>query len=312
MFLSSLAVWHPEKRLTNQDLAATLDTSDEWIVERVGIRERRMVGAEMRVHELGVEAARRALAGTDPQQVDLVLCAPSYSNYHVPATANLVAAELGCTAAAAFDLRVGCSAFVFALHTLRGLFSMGSHRVALLVIPEALTHATDYTDRSTSVLFGDAAFACIVTADPPEGLGLRVSDTLVGSRSSGWTAVQIPVGGVIQQDGAAVQAFAIKKMAEVVDETLRRNGLSVSETDYLVGHQANLGILTRVATRTGFAAEKNLTNVELFGNCGGASAPSVLAQHVGAFRDGQRIVVATVGTGLSWGGALLVVEERDG
>jgi 3-oxoacyl-[acyl-carrier-protein] synthase III len=312
IYLSSLAAWHPEEVLTNEDLSAMVDTTDAWIVDRVGIRERRQAPSHMRVHQLGVRAAGLALAYTDAASLDLVLCAPSFADYHVPATANLIASETGCTAAAAFDIRVGCSAFVFALHTLRGLFATGGHRRALLVIPEALTHATDYSDRSTCILFGDAAFACIVTPDPPAGLSFRVADTLVGSRSRSWTAVQIPVGGTIAQDGPAVQAFAIKKMSEVVESLLCRNALTADRADYLVGHQANLGILTRVAERTGFTPPKHLTNIELFGNCGGASAPCVLAQNAHRFRHDERIVVATVGTGLSWGGALLLTHHSDG
>ena len=310
MFISSLAAWHPEEVLTNAALSAMVDTSDAWIVERVGIRERRRCPPDMAVHALGARAAALALRGHDPGGVDLVLCAPSITDYHVPATANLVADAVGCGDAPAFDLRAGCSAFIFALHTLRGLLATGAHRCALLVIPEAYTHATDYTDRSTCVLWGDAAFACIVTPDRPSGLSLEVVDTTVGSRSKDAPAIEVPVGGTFRQDGHAVQAFAIKKMAEVVETTLRRSNLTAAQTGYFIGHQANLGILTRVATRTGFSPQRHLTNVERFGNCGAAGAPSVLAQYVDRFRDGDRIVVATVGAGLSWGGALLVARNQ--
>lgn len=306
MFISSLSTWYPDEVLTNAALATMVDTSDEWIVERVGIRERRRTPPDMAVHELGARAAARALAGYDPREVDLVVCAPSIADYHIPATANLIAAAVGCGDAPAFDLRAGCCGFIYALHVLRGLLLGGAHRRVLLVIPEAYTHATDYTDRATCILWGDASFACLVTAERPDAPYLRVVDTFIGSRSKDAAAIQVPVGGTFRQDGHAVQAFAIKMMTEVVESTLQRNDITAADVSYLVGHQANLGILTRVAARTGFGPEKHLTNIEQFGNCGAAGAPSVLAAHAGRFREGERIVVATVGAGLSWGGALLV------
>jgi 3-oxoacyl-[acyl-carrier-protein] synthase-3 len=297
--------------LTNAALAAMVDTSDEWIVERVGIRERRRSAPDMPVHALGACAARLALSGCAPGTVDLVVCAPSIVDYHIPATANLVAAAVGCADAAAFDLRAGCSGFVYALHVLRGLLDGGGHRRALLVIPEAYTHVTDYTDRASCVLWGDAAFACLVTAARPDAPYLEVADTFIGSRSDAVRAIEVPVGGTFRQDGHAVQAFAIRTMTEVVETALRRGGLTAADAAYLVGHQANLGVLTRVAARTGFAPERHLTNIERFGNCGAAGAPNVLAEHAHRFRTGERIVVATVGAGLSWGGALLVAGGRE-
>lgn len=310
MFLSSLAVWYPDEVLTNADLAAMVDTSDAWIVDRVGIRERRRSSPDMPVHVLGARAAVQTLADHDPAAVDLVVCAPSISDYHIPATANLVGAAVGCGDAAAFDLRAGCSGFVFALHVLRGLIG-SAHQRALLVIPEAYTHATDYQDRSTCVLWGDAAFACLVTPQPPPGRSFQVLDTFIGSRSKDATAIEVPVGGWFRQKGGAVQTFAIRKMTEVVQTVLDRQGLAAADVGYLIGHQANLGILTRVAERTGFTSRQHLTNIELFGNCGAAGAPAVLAQNARGFQDGDRIVVATVGAGLSWGGAMLVARDSD-
>lgn len=308
MFLSRLAVWYPDEVLTNADLAAMVDTSDAWIVERVGIRERRRSPPELPVHRMGARAAEAALAGFDRERVDLVVAALSIADYHIPATANLVAAEVGCGEAAAFDVRAACSSFVFALHVLRALLQGGAHRCALLVIPEAYTHVTDYTDRASCVLWGDGAFACLVTPEPePGGLCLRVRDTFVGSRSRDALAVQVPVGGTFTQQGAVVQAFAIRKMAEVVQAVMARAGLGPAGVDWLIGHQANLGILERAAARAGIAPQKNLTNIEWYGNTGAAGAPGVLAQQQGRLRPGQRIVVATVGSGLSWGGALLEV-----
>lgn len=302
-------MWYPEEVLTNAALAAMVDTSDEWIVERVGIRERRRSPRDMPVHALGARAAEMALEGHDRSAIDLVVCAPSIADYHVPATANLVAAQVGCGDAPAFDVRAACSGFVFALHALRGMLGAGLHRRVLLVIPEAYTHVTDYTDRATCVLWGDASFACLVTAERPAGRCLEVTDTLVGSRSADAAAVEVPVGGTFRQDGNAVQAFAIRKMVEVVQETLRRSGLVPADVAYFVGHQANLGILTRVAARAGFCPEQHLTTIERYGNCGAAGAPAVLAQNGPRFRERQRIVVATVGSGLSWGGALLTAHD---
>ena len=312
MYLSRLAAWHPDGVLRNEDLARLVDTTDEWIVEHVGIRERRKSPADMPVHEMGARAAALALDGVDPAKVDLVVCALSIADWHIPATANLVAAACGCGDAAAFDVRAACSSFIFALHTIRGLLATGQHRRALLVIPEAYTHATDYGDRATCILWGDAAFACLVTADrPPEGRALEVEDTFVGSRSKDAMAVATPVGGTFRQEGTVVQAFAIRKMAEVARAACERRGLSPEDVAWFVGHQANLGILERAAVRAGFAPGKNLTNIQRYGNCGAAGAPTVVTQNMERFRDGERIVVATVGSGLSWGGAMLRVRDAE-
>jgi 3-oxoacyl-[acyl-carrier-protein] synthase-3 len=311
VYLSRLAVWYPDEVLSNEDLGRMVDTTDEWIVEHVGIRERRRSPRDMPVHVMGARAAEAALAGIDRVRVALVVCGLSIADYHIPATANLVAAEVGCGGAAAFDVKAACSSFVFTLHVLRGLFAAGERGPALLVIPEAYTHATDYTDRSTCILWGDAAFACLVTAERPEGPSLEVADTYIGSRSKDWAAVQIPAGGFFRQEGAVVQAFAVRKMTEVVQTVLSRAGLAPADLGYVIGHQANLGILTRVASRLGIDPARNLTNIERFGNCGAAGAPAVLAQNAARFVDGERIVVATVGAGLSWGGALLVARKAE-
>ena len=303
MFLSRPSVWHPEEILSNADLGRLVDTSDEWIVSRVGIRERRKAPRDMKVHEMGALAARLALDG---QPVDTVVCGLSVSDYHVPSTANLIASQLEqCAEAAAFDVRAACSSFVFGLHALRGLFALGEARRALLVIPEAYTHVTDYKDRSTCILWGDAAFACLVSQDAPEGLSFEVEDTFVGSRSQDALVVQAEIGGSFKQQGNAVHAFAIRKMTAVVQTSLERRGLTAADLSYFIGHQANLGILERAAERLGIPPSKHLSNIEKFGNCGAAGAPSVLAQNVARFKHGERIAMATVGSGLSWGGALL-------
>ncbi len=300
MYLSSLSAVHPPGVLTNEDLARMVDTSGDWIVEHVGIRERRRMAAGDTVHELGARAARETLAGA-LEPVELVVCALSVADFHIPATANLVAAEAGCPDAAAFDVRAACSSFLFALHALRGMLAAGLYRNVLLVVPEAYTKITDYRDRNSCVLWGDAAFACLVTSDPPAGRSLHVLHTQVGSASSGARIIHAKVGGFFTQDGPAVQRFAIKKMAEVVNELAARGG----KPEWLIGHQANLGILERVAARTGIAPERNLVNIQKYGNCGAAGAPTVLAQSMARFAPGERVALATVGSGLSWGGALL-------
>jgi 3-oxoacyl-[acyl-carrier-protein] synthase III len=311
VFLSRLAAWYPDEVLANADLARTVDTTDEWIVEHVGIRERRRSPRDMPVHVMGARAAELALEGFgDRGAIDLVVCAHSISDYHIPATANLIAGEVGCGDAAAFDLKAACSSFIFGLHAIRGLFATGEHGTALLVVPEAYTHVTDYTDRATCILWGDGAFACVVSRDRPPveaGPALSVDDTFIGSRSKDALAVRIPAGGFFQQEGTVVQAFAIRKMADVIRTMFERGGIGPDEVSWLVGHQANLGILERAAARAGIAPAKNLTNIERYGNCGAAGAPGVLAQNARRFREGERVVVATVGSGLSWGGALMTV-----
>ena len=305
MFLSRLSSVHPDEVLGNADLARMVDTTDEWIVEHVGIRERRRLRADEPVHGLGARAAREALAG-EPE-VEAVVCGLSIGDFHIPATANLIAAEAGCQGAAAFDIRAACSSFVFALHALRGMLAGGLLQRALLVVPEAYSRVMDYRDRSTCVLFGDGAFACLVTRDPPAGRSLRVLDTMIGSASAGARTIHAEVGGHFVQDGPVVQRFAIKKMAELVEVMTGRHG----KAEWLVGHQANLGILERVAARAGIAPDRNLTNIQRYGNCGAAGAPAVLAENMVRFTPGQRIALATVGAGLSWGGAFLQATGSD-
>jgi 3-oxoacyl-[acyl-carrier-protein] synthase-3 len=300
VYLSRLSAWRPDEVLSNDDLSRLVDTSDEWIFEHVGIRERRKSPAEMPVHEQGARAGKLAIEGLDPRSIDLVVCAFSIGDYQIPATANLIASELEIADAAAFDLRAACSSFVFALHALRGLLGTGMHERALLVIPEAYTHATDYTDRNTCVLWGDASFACIASRERPPGLSLEVLDTHIGSRSTDWRTIQIANDGYFQQQGPAVHKFAIKKMSQIVEEQMRGEPV-----DWFVGHQANASILARAAERVGLRPEQSLTNIEQFGNTGAAGAPTVLADNLHRFEDGHRIVVGTVGAGLSWGSAML-------
>jgi 3-oxoacyl-[acyl-carrier-protein] synthase-3 len=300
LYLSRLSAWRPDEVLSNEDLSRMVDTSDEWIFEHVGIRERRKSPAEMPVHEQGARAAQKALEGLDPRSIDLVVCAFSIGDYQIPATANLIASELGLGDAAAFDLRAACSSFVFALHALRGLIGSGMHQRALLVVPEAYTHATDYRDRNTCILWGDASFACVVSRERPAGLSLEVLDTDIGSKSTDWRLIQIAQGGHFRQQGPAVHKFAIKKMSQIVEQQMRGEPV-----DWFVGHQANAGILARAAERVGLPPDKTLTNIERYGNTGAAGAPTVLADNLDRFRDGHRIVVGTVGAGLSWGSAML-------
>jgi 3-oxoacyl-[acyl-carrier-protein] synthase III len=295
-----MSAWRPEEVLSNQDLARMVDTSDEWIFDHVGIRERRRSPKDLPVHEQGARAARQAIDGLDPKSIDLVVAAFSISDYHIPATANLIAAEIGLGEVPAFDMRAACSSFAFALHALRGLIGSGMHQRALLIVPEAYTHATDYNDRNTCVLWGDASFACIVSREKPPGLSLEILDTHVGSKSTDWKLIQITNGGFFQQQGPAVQRFAIRKMAAIIAEQMKGEPV-----DWFVGHQANASILARACERAGLSPEQNLTNIERFGNTGAAGAPTVLADNTERFQEGHRIVVATVGAGLSWGTALL-------
>ncbi|MGZ6142376.1 MAG: 3-oxoacyl-ACP synthase, partial [Myxococcales bacterium] len=156
LFLSRFAAWRPDEVLSNADLARLVDTSDEWIFEHVGIRERRRAPKDMPVHELGAQAARLSLAGVDPGSIDLVICGLSVSDFQIPSTANLVAAAAGVGDAPAFDVRAACSSFLFSLHAVRGFLAGGLHRRALLVVPELYTRVVDYGDRNTCVLWGDA------------------------------------------------------------------------------------------------------------------------------------------------------------
>jgi 3-oxoacyl-[acyl-carrier-protein] synthase-3 len=320
----------PVRRVTNDDLAQTLDTSDEWIVDRTGIRERRVSGAGESTAPLALSASRAALdrAGLAAADVDVVVVATSTPERLIPATAAIVAAELGITAGA-FDLNAACAGFVYGLTTTAALIGQGMARTALVVGADTLTRFTDPDDRATAVLFGDAAGALVLagtgTSTPaapgpgPAPPGLVACD-LVGD-PGGIDLLVVPAGGsarpatadtvagrehYLQMDGREVFRRAVRAVAASVDRTLARAGCNADDVTWFVPHQANARIVDAVLPRVGIPPERTVSNVDRFGNTSAASIPLALAEEADGERlaDGDLVLLCGFGAGLTVGTAL--------
>jgi 3-oxoacyl-[acyl-carrier-protein] synthase III len=321
----------PVHRVTNDDLAQNLDTSDEWIVDRTGIRERRVSGAGESTAPLAVSASRAALdrAGLGAADVDIVVVATSTPERLIPATAAIVAAELGITAGA-FDLNAACAGFVYGLTTTAALIGQGLAHTALVVGADTLTRFTDPDDRATAVLFGDAAAALVLggtgtsaragaTGPGPAAPGL-VSCDLVGD-PGGIDLLVVPAGGsarpasaatvaarehYLQMDGREVFRRAVRAVAASVDRTLARAGCKPDDVAWFVPHQANARIVDAVLPRVGIPPERTVSNVDRFGNTSAASIPLALAEEADGERlaAGDLVLVSGFGAGLTVGTAL--------
>ncbi len=326
--------FHPDHVITNEFFSKLDIGSDAaWVTERTGIQERRSVLAEedllaLRAKETTLAELRqngrlRPLADlgaaawavavernpTVKQGIDLVLCGTSVPDYDIPANACTVAAKIG-TECTAFDVNSACSSFLTVLSVARGMISTGQATKVAAFVAERYSTRLDYTDRSSCVLFGDGCgMAVVERADLATGAGrkLEVLDIILQSAPSKFDLVQIPVGGCFYQNGKAVQKFAITRTMECTESILAKNGLTTRDIRYFIGHQANLRMLTSAAEKLGFHGDQHMYNVHLFGNQGGAGAPSVLSMNWEKFRPGDLLCVAVVGSGLTWGSALMRV-----
>ena len=321
----------PARRVTNDDLAQTLDTSDAWIVERTGIRERRVSGAGESTGPLALGASRAALdrAGLTAADVDVVVVATSTPERLIPSTAAIVAAELGITGGA-FDLNAACAGFVYGLTSAAALIGQGMARTALVVGADTLTRFTDPDDRSTAVLFGDAAGALVLagtgssapasTAGQEPGAPGLVSCDLVGD-PGGIDLLVVPAGGsarpasaatvaagehYLQMDGREVFRRAVRAVAASVNRTLARGGCSPDDVTWFIPHQANARIVDAVLPRIGIPPERTVSNVDRFGNTSAASIPLALAEEAdgGRLGTGDLVLVSGFGAGLTVGTAL--------
>jgi 3-oxoacyl-[acyl-carrier-protein] synthase-3 len=322
----SVAGWGsalPARRVTNHDLARTLDTSDEWIVERSGIRERRWAGDGESTGPLSIAAARRALerAHVAPQDVDVVVVATCTPERPIPSTAALVASELGI-GAGAFDLNAACAGFVYALTTTSALLEAGVARTALLIGADTMTSVIDPGDRGTAVLFGDGAGALVLTGSPghdPAAPGLVASDLV--NDPLGVDLLVVPAGGsgrpanaetvaarehYLRMDGREVFRRAVRAVEASIAGTLARAGCTADDVALFVPHQANARIVDAVLARTGLAAERTSSTVDRYGNTSAGSIPIALAEaaEAGTVAPGDLVLLCGFGAGLTVGTAL--------
>jgi 3-oxoacyl-[acyl-carrier-protein] synthase-3 len=311
----------PEGILSNHDLERMVETSDEWIVERTGIRTRRIADEKTTTSTLATKAAERALtdAGLTGSDVDLIIVGTATPDMLFPSTACLVQANLGATGAAAFDLAAACSGFIYGLNVAAGMIRNGTHETVLVIGAETLSKILDFTDRTTCVLFGDAAGAAVVRRVEP-GRGI-LSSRMV---SDGTLAemLMLPGGGslnpathdtvdrrlhFVKMNGNNVFKAAVKSMAEVVLGALEDADLTADDVDLFVPHQANLRIIEATAKKLGMPMEKVFVNVDRYGNTSAASIPLALdeARRAGMLKPGHVASVVAFGAGFTWGSAIL-------
>ena len=311
----------PDKVITNDDLSKIVDTSDEWIRTRTGIRERRIVEDDMATSDLCTEAAIKALedAKVDPKDIDLIIVATVTPDMAFPSTACIVQKNLGATNAAAFDMSVGCSGFLYGLATGTNFIKAGAYEKVLVIGAEVLSKIMDWEDRSTCVLFGDGAGACVLERCE-EGLGI-LSYNLGADGENGHFLTQ-PAGGsrmpasietvnnrlhYIHMDGREVFKFAVRAMEKASIEALKEVNMELEDIDFLIPHQANIRIINSAAKRLKVPKDRVYVNLDRYGNMSSASIPIALdeAYREGLINKGNNILMVAFGAGLTWASVML-------
>jgi 3-oxoacyl-[acyl-carrier-protein] synthase-3 len=318
--LAGTGSYLPEKVLTNFDLEKQLDTSDEWIRTRTGIRERRIASDDESSSVLAAHAARRALesANIKPEELDIIIVCTSTPDVLFPSTACFVQKEIGATRSAAFDISAVCSGFVYGLSIAEQYIKSGRYRHVLVVGSEVNSRIVDWTDRTTCILFGDGAGAVIVRRkETSEPCGLLSSHIYSDGNLSGLIEVPKAIGRFatngnqdkffIKMAGNATFKVAVKRKTEVCLEALEYNGLSKEDVDLIVPHQANQRIIDAVVKKLGVSPEKVFVNIHKYGNTSAASIPIAIdeAKREGRIQPGCRMLIMVVGAGLTWGAAVI-------
>jgi len=320
--ISALGTYVPPRLLTNADLEQMVDTNNEWIMTRVGIRERHIAEKGVATSDLAVEAARRALAqrGLEASQIEAIIVGTVTPDMLFPSTACVVQNKLGATGAWGFDLSAACSAFVYSLQVGAQFIASGTHKRILVIGSDVMSSIIDYTDRATCILFGDGAGAAIL--EPAENESEGLIDFIHEVDGSGGGYLFMPGGGslhptskdtvekkmhFVHQDGQQVFKFAVRKQTELCQELLERNGLKASDVEVFIPHQANLRIINATAERLGLRPETVITNIDRYGNTTAGTIPLAMATAVeeGRLKKGSLVLVASVGAGFTIGALLL-------
>ena len=320
--IASLATYVPPRVLTNADLEKLVDTSDEWILKRTGIRERHVVDPGTATSDLAKEASLAAIeqAGLTPEDIEFIVVATTTPDMFFPSTACLVQHKIGATNAWGFDLGAACSGFTYALTTAAQMVVTGTHQHALVIGADVMSSIVDYEDRSTCVIFGDGAGAAVVSPTVEEGIG--IVDFAHEVDGSGGPALCMPAGGslrpsthetvderlhYVHQDGATVFKFAVRKTEEICRRVLHQNGIGADDVDLFISHQANRRIIENAADRLGLDPSKIVINIERFGNTTGATIPLALADALaaGRLKKGHQVLLTSVGAGFTVGAVLL-------
>ena len=312
--------WVPDYRLTNDELATMVDTSDEWIMQRIGIKERRILkGKNLGSSYMGAKAVEGLLkkTGTSPDEVDLIISTGATPDMLFPANANIIADIVGIKNAFGYDINAACSGFVFTLQTASLFVESGRHKKVVVVGTDKMSAITDYTDRTTCPLFGDGA-AAVLLEPTTEDVG--IIDYIFGVDGSGRHYLHMKAGGsarpasyetidarehFIYQEGQAVFKFAVTKMADVSLEMMKKHNLTADDLAYLVPHQANMRIIEATARRMGLEKEKVMINIERYGNTTTATIPLCLWEWEDKLKKGDNVILAAFGGGFTWGSMYL-------
>ena len=306
----------PDYILTNKELETMVDTNDEWITSRTGIKERRILkGENQGVSVLGIAAVKNMLAKTktDPKEIDLVIFATVTADMTFPATANIVATAVGATNAFSFDLGAACSGFLYALATGSSFIQSGLYKKVVIIGGDKMSAILDYTDRSTCIIFGDGA-GCVLLEPTTEDVG--VMDSILKSDGNGETYLHMKAGGsrmpasresvdkrlhYVYQEGSAVYKFAVTNMADVAAQIVERNKLKADEIQWLVPHQANKRIIDATANRVGITDDRVMMNIAKYGNTTAGTIPLLLWDYEKKLKKGDNLILAAFGGGFTWG-----------
>jgi 3-oxoacyl-[acyl-carrier-protein] synthase-3 len=320
--ISGLGVAVPDNVMTNEDFEKFLDTSDEWITQRTGIKERRIVIDGQSTATLGTAAARSALADArvEPEDLDLIICATVTPEMIFPATACVIQNELGATDVPSFDLSAACSGFVYAISMASKFIETRTYRRILVVGAETLSRFADYTDRASCVIFGDGAGAAVL--EPTEDRGRGILYSVLHADGTGWSYIHVPAGGsrqpatpetvqnhghYIKMRGRDVFKFAVEKMQWLLADCMEKCNLTVNDVDLVVPHQVNMRIIQAAARKFNFPMEKVFVNIDRFGNTSAASIPLAMenARQAGLIGPGSTLLLVAFGAGLTWAGAVV-------
>lgn len=320
--ITGIASYVPDDILDNEMLSKMVDTNDEWITTRVGVKERRILREEGKGSSyLGIQAVRRLLAdyNIDPDTVDLLICPTSNPDYRFPSTASVIAYECGLKKAYAYDIQAACAGFLVGMQDARGYISSGIYKRIIVVCAEKMSSMTDYQDRQTCPLFGDAAAAVLV--EPTEDEALGVIDAEFHVDGSGLPHLLMKAGGSVKpasietvearehyvyQEGRAVYKHAVVDMLTSSQSVMKRNGLNAENIDWFVPHQANLRIIEAIGGRIKLPEDKILVNIQKRGNTSAASVPLCLDENKQKLHKGDKIVMTAFGAGFTWGAMYLV------
>lgn len=318
--ITGIGGYLPDYILTNEELSRMIDTTDEWITTRVGIKERRILHEKgLGSSYMGRKAAKQLLSktGVSPDDIDLIICATSTGDHVFPSTSSIIAGKLGCKNAFAFDLSAACSGFLYALQTARAYVCSGLYKKVMVITTEKMSSITNYEDRSTCPLFGDGAAAVMVE---PTTEDFGVIDAILHTDGIGLPFLHLKSGGsvspasrqtvrnkehFIYQEGKTVYKYAVSSMSQVSVDIMERNALTNNDIKWFVPHQANNRIIEAVATRMNLTSDKTLVNIDHIGNTSAASIPICLWENEELLKKGDNIILSAFGAGFTWGAIYL-------